>query len=418
MAGTNDIIRTMVRGTYDIQKLRVGMGNRITRNFKSKLGYTEANGMTEDDLEKQNKKVLKILSDSYKRITDGIVADSNLTEGTDAVFGKFPSAKQFKGDKVISTWAELTLVEGYMSLLRDEERQFSRLGAMLTGIPIYDQFLSQVDGLGVQMAGVIISEIDISISEYPSSLQKYTGIDTVEVGRYVDDTGKEHHIPARDIELFRMANNNDKTIPYIVDGKYTAETWYVGRSRKDESLVYKEYQDKNGETKERLSITFNPFLKTKMIGVLGGSFLKGGRVYVDDKVMGLAKRIELAKSLNYKSEAKDSDSINDHLRACGHTVVVENTKYGQIYYDYKNRLNNMPAHKDKTDLHIHNMAIRYAVKRFLVDLYVFWRTLEGLPVSTEYSEGKLGIIHGKAKPAPSNDGEQPKASSGGKRKAA
>ena len=47
----------------------------------------------------------------------------------------------------------------------------------------------------------------------------------------------------------------------------------------------------------------------------------------------------------------------------------------------------------KPGFQAHNMAVRYAVKRFLADLYVAWRTLEGLPVATEYSVGKLGIVH-------------------------
>ena len=42
------------------------------------------------------------------------------------------------------------------------------------------------------------------------------------------------------------------------------------------------------------------------------------------------------------------------------------------------------------------MAKRYMIKRFLVDLYNFWRKQEGLPVATEYAEGKLGIKHGVA----------------------
>jgi hypothetical protein len=41
----------------------------------------------------------------------------------------------------------------------------------------------------------------------------------------------------------------------------------------------------------------------------------------------------------------------------------------------------------------HNMAMRYMVKMFLIDLYTKWRTLEGLPVSVPYSEAKLGIKH-------------------------
>jgi hypothetical protein len=53
----------------------------------------------------------------------------------------------------------------------------------------------------------------------------------------------------------------------------------------------------------------------------------------------------------------------------------------------------MPAHAEKTKAHINNMAIRYTVKRFLVDLYTAWRTLEGLHVADEYSKAKLGINH-------------------------
>ena len=37
--------------------------------------------------------------------------------------------------------------------------------------------------------------------------------------------------------------------------------------------------------------------------------------------------------------------------------------------------------------------MRYMVKRFLVDLHIKWRGLEGLEVTTEYSVGKLGIHH-------------------------
>ena len=33
------------------------------------------------------------------------------------------------------------------------------------------------------------------------------------------------------------------------------------------------------------------------------------------------------------------------------------------------------------------------VKRFLVDLYINWRTLEGLPVVEEYAVAKLGMTH-------------------------
>ena len=39
-------LRTLVRGIYDIQKLRIQMGNRLVSNFKVKLG-TDLNSVIE-----------------------------------------------------------------------------------------------------------------------------------------------------------------------------------------------------------------------------------------------------------------------------------------------------------------------------------------------------------------------------------
>lgn len=282
-------IKIMVRGAYDIQKLRIMMGNRIVANFKAKLGQKP--GMSEEELEEAEKTILTSLRASYKKITDGVTT--------------LPRQSSFKGDEVISSYTELVLVDQYLSLEQQEEKQFSRLKNVLKDFPIYNEFLEKVYGVGPAMAGVIVSEINIHTAQYPSSLWKYAGLDVV-----------------------------------AADGK--------GRSRKKEHLEESEYTNKAGELATKMGITFNPFLKTKLVGVLGSSFIK-------------------------QSAAK--------------------CPYRKIYDDYKHRLENMPAHADKSKGHRHNMAVRYAVKRFLADLYAVWRKLEGLPVATEYSEGKLGIIH-------------------------
>ncbi|MPN12130.1 hypothetical protein SDC9_159442 [bioreactor metagenome] len=98
---------------------------------------------------------------------------------------------------------------------------------------------------------------------------------------------------------------------------------------------------------------FNTRLRTKMLGVLGSSFLK-------------------AKS-----------------------------PYAKFYYDYKNRLKNedrVIEGRDKkwsetSDLHRHNAAMRFMVKAFIKDLYVAWRTAEGLTVRCPYEEEYLGKKH-------------------------
>ena len=280
-------LRALVRGAYDIQKLRIQMGNRIVANFKAKLGQDAQK--PEATLTAEGKMILTQLRGHYKKITDGIKT--------------FPRQSSFKGDEVISDFTELCLISQYVELEVQETGHFSRMGAVLKGYPIYNEFLEKVRGVGPAMAGVIISELDPHKAKYPSSFWKYAGLDVAQ------------------------------------DGK--------GRSRQKDHLVETEYIDGEGEVKTKMGITFNPWLKTKLIGVLGGSFLK----------------------------ARDNP-------------------YAEAYYHYKARIENHPAHLEKTKGHRHNMATRYAVKRFLVDLHSFWRALEGYEPTTEYSEGKLDIKHG------------------------
>lgn len=281
-------LRTIVRGAYDIQKLRIQMGNRIVGNFKAKIGQEPSKPETALDAEGQM--ILKQLRLAYKKITDGVTT--------------FPRQKTFKGDEVISDYTELVLLSQYLELETSEDRHFRLLGNVLKEYPIFSEFLDGVKGVGPAMAGVIVSEFNIHEARYASSLWKYCGLD-------------------------------------VIDGE--------GRSRKKHHLVKRKYVDKDGCEQERDSITFNPFLKTKLVGVLGPSFLRAG-----------------------------------------------DNKYSRIYRDYKLRLESRPDLVEESKGRRHNMAIRYMVKMFLIDLYTAWRKLEGLPVAPSYAEGKLGIKHSQA----------------------
>ena len=282
---TKASLKAMVHSTYDVQQLRIQMGNRIVANFKAKLGQTP--NMPEEELDAEGKKILKDIRDRYKKITDGVKV--------------FPSHKKFVGDEIISSYTELCLLGQYLDLETHEQQHFRRLEAILDDFPIWEQWLKGVRGCGPAMAGVIISEIDITKARYASSLWKLAGLDVASDGR--------------------------------------------GRSRREEHLVKVSYTNTKGEAAERNSITFNPFLKTKLLGVLGVSFLRSG------------------------------------------------SEYAQSYYDYKHRLESREDWQARTKLHRHRAAIRYMIKRFLADLYVQWRTLEGLPVAAEYHEAILHHVH-------------------------
>lgn len=390
-------VRSMVRGIYDLQHLRIQAGNRIAANFRSKLGQTP-DGMSEEDLEKEQKSVLDDLRKSYVRITDGIVEnhtqDNQDDDEKEIVTSNLPTRKKFIGDNLISTYTELILVHQYIELLASEQKHFKQLNNVLEDFPIYTEYLKGVPGVGPAISAIIISEIDIHAVVYPSQIWAYAGLDVVTLGKYVNDKGQEKIVPAHLIETHFKSNTSD----YLAEGKYPITYFSEGRSRKEHSLVDRTYINKDGEEATKRSITFNPFLKTKLIGVLGSSFLKVNRILVNGKRTGSAKRVALAKEEGYQGDVKNQDAVDSYLVARGMTVVNDSCVFNREYYDYKRRLENNPAHDGKSAGHKHNMAVRYIVKLFLAELYNEWRRLEGLPVAMTYQEAKLGLVHGRLSP--------------------
>ena len=294
-------IRALVRGLYAIMKLRVAIGNRITTSFKVKLGIPSS---TAEKSKKEENELLELIRSEYVRITDEV---KKLTMA-------------LKSDsKIITTQCELVLINSYEIMLQSEKDHMDALTKEVAKSDIWNEWLVDVHGCGIKMAAVIISEINVHKANSMAALEKYCGVDVV-LKR--DDNGE-----------FILDN----------DGNVIGE----GRSRKARHLVDKVYTDCENTAIHTKGISFNPFLKTKMVGVLGGSFIKKGGPY----------RV--------------------------------------VYDNYKARLYLNPKHKDKSVGHKHNMAIRYMIKEFLADLWKVWRTIEGLPLKPRYAEAKLGIHHGE-----------------------
>jgi len=297
-------LRSVVRGAYDLQELRKSTGLRIYSNVRSRLGI-EPGTVEDPDEDKEATKFLDQLKASYVLMTEGVARNREL-----------PDIKKFKGDELISDYAELVLAHSFFSMKRNEDNMFNSIGKLLDEWPIYTDFLKHVRGMGFAMSGVILSELDITKARYPSSFEKYAGIDVV----------------------------------LDVDGK--------GRTKREEHLVKRAYIDKKGEPKERNSITYNPFLKTKLMGVTTTNFLRGA------------------------------------------------SQYKEVYDNYKNRYQNRPDIKFYLDggvndegkaiftkLRVHRMSLRSMMAIFLNDLYIEWCHVEGLPIPVPYEEAKLGMFH-------------------------
>ncbi|RLA83660.1 MAG: hypothetical protein DRG78_03755 [Epsilonproteobacteria bacterium] len=314
-------IRQLVRGGYDLQKLRIAIGNRVCAVMKQKVGLDLTK--SEKSQDKKKGEFLNKIRREYTLITDGLL-DANFTQ-RQFEKGKIPGG-------IIDKFSEMILVKSYADMERTEEHQFARLKNIVVRHPIWTEYLEGISGIAHVMTAVLISEIDIYKAEYPSSFHKYAGLDTV----MNEDTG-------------------------VMEG----------RTRKGHHLIDVEYFDKEGKPQTRKSITFNPFLKTKLIGVLGPSFIKlrdcqYRKVYDDYKF-----RIHQRKKLR--------EDYEFFLKA---NKVKENKQH-----------NNWMPVCELTDGHINNMAVRYMIKMFLQDLHIKWREIEGLPVSLPYAEAKLGMKH-------------------------
>jgi len=286
------VSKALVRTMYDVQMERIQTGNRITAEIKARLGQRP--GESEQDLDEVAKTVLASARREYKRITDAFVLNQA---------HKYLKV-DFEGYEIITDAGLLVFVDLYEKQLANEEKMAKVIGKIVQQHDLWGAFLEQVRGCGPLMSAVILSEFNIHKAERISQFWAYAGLDVASDGR--------------------------------------------GRGRYKEHLVDQEYTDKEGKQATKKGITFNPFLKTKLVGVLASCFLK---------------------------------------------QPAESCKYRKVYDDYKHRLENHPKHAEKTKGHRHAMAMRYMIKMFLLDLWMSWRTLENLPVTAPYHEAVLGHKH-------------------------
>ena len=359
-------LRANIRSLYDIQKLRIAEGNRLVASFRHKLGL-DSSEAEENNAQAEN--ILDSLRSDYKRITDGIKRITRTTK--------------IDGE-IISEYAELQMIKAYEEKLSSEKTTEKIIDYLLDEMPVYKHFLKSVKGCGTLMSAVIISEIDISKCNSISALHKYAGLDVV---------------------------------TYEKEGETVSE----GRCRKSEHLEEKIYINREGKETKTKGITFNPFLKTKLIGVLGASFIKQGGYYreIYDNY-----KHRLENHPNHKSnyavyfgQERVSDYFNEEAETIAELKLLEkkiNTDeinrmpFLQLIFENGKTIIDGKKHylisrgktyhvllTGKTKGHRHNMAIRYMIKFFLADLWTEWRTLEGLEVRPSYAEGKLGIVHSK-----------------------
>lgn len=289
----------LVRSYYDIQKLRIAIGNRI---FQLVTGAPiddgeESSGaeVSQDDIEKKSASKVKKVVKLYEAIMN------------DETVGP-KKKKELIEESEIKSMTTASFIDTYMMFEKSEQGMLKSIKTEVEKFAIYNDFLSKVKGIGPLMGAVIISTLDPYKARHRSSFKRYAGLDVY--------------------------------IEYDEEGNMVANE---ARSKKSAHLVDVEYVSKSGEVKTKKSITYNPFLHAKLLGVLGRGFL-------------------FAKG-----------------------------EYYNIYVGYRNRIEGRDDTKDYSLTHKHRMGVRYMICQFIGDLWVAWRELEGLEVTAPYEVEKLGL---------------------------
>lgn len=380
-------IRCLIANVYDLQKLRISAGNRLVQSFYLQLGV--APSTSPDDVDKEEKKMIDRLKAEYKRITDAVAENNKSIKSNIKALRE--SDEEGKRLTLIRNDQDFKLVESYTYLLKAEEESTKSLDKYVKQHKLWDAFFADIKGCGTLMSAVCIAYLDPYVAKYPSSFFRYCGMDTVQdedkdgnklylekvegvvtgvkvreaygyynsEGQYFGKVQMTDNLSDEGNILFKGEDGGlyeQRQLTKVVDGQemliyeevesgkeYVGDVVVSQHGRKMGDTEMVEYVDAEGNRKLKRSITYNPFVKTKLMGVLTGCLIK----------------------------AKDQ-------------------VYSKIYYDYKARLDNSPRYEGYTPAHKNMMAQRYMIKQFLRNLHTEWRHLEGLPIYEPYEVEKLG----------------------------
>lgn len=335
----------LTQSLYQIQPLRISLGNRIYSHCANNLGI---NPGERKDEHKEAAKIMKQLESEYKDITTAL-ADNILSEDlreqlkkkkvdVDSISFNTKNAKKINlainnaslikhfENNLIRNDAEFQMARMWSQLRMIESGIADELANIISKFDMWNSFLVGVNGIGPTLAACLISTINMKKCYTVQSLWKYCGLDVV-------------------------INKNG-------EGE--------GRSKKAEHMEKRKYIDKEGNIKERMSLTYNPWIKMKLMGTISGMFMKLNKEYrsIYDDI---------------KLRLNESERPNIMRPKISNGQPVTDKKTGEVIL--------VPAYPKAR---INMMSQRYMVKMFLLDYWVHGRILLGEPLDVPYAQDKLG----------------------------
>jgi len=205
--------------------------------------------------------------------------------------------------------------------------------------PLWEHFFKPIKGVGYLMAAVCLSEIDIYKATCVSKIFAFAGIS-----------------------------------PGVTKGK----KWNKSKTE----IITTDTMVRQDRKTTGFLCPFNQWLRSKLLGVLAGGFIKAKSEYTKHYY-------DLHIPEKYRKDKEAMEKRPDLAGRYGRLDMSE-----QITTEMKKGgvIKSLPW-KDCSDGHRNDAAKRKMIKMFLIDLYVAWRTLEGLSVRPPYEEEYLGKKH-------------------------
>jgi len=234
------------------------------------------------------------------------------------------------------------LEERVKELQKSEDEIAKEIEREVKTYPLWAEWLSTVKGCGTMYAAVILTSFDIEKATTVSKMWQFAGLNPGMV---------------RGMKVVDKAKYEPEMGDYIRE---------IEDRKGKKKVVYRSHELVRGDRKTPGFLSpFNGWLRTQLCGKLGPSFLKSQSPYAINYYYPMHVPVDRRKDLGP-----------------GRLDVEENA------HQYTGK-----PWKDEKEGHRARAANRYMVKMFLRDLYVAWRTLEGLEVRPPYQEEYLGKKH-------------------------
>ena len=340
-----EALRRKVRYFYDLQKVRIQLGNRTD---DPDLYVLKKDAHTGKDKKVKKKTTKAQAQEALQSLANRLASKPREVNPDEA-----------PAPLVLDEEDRLFLRRQNILLESLENDTLDRIEDVIETQPVYRDFLKPVKGCGPTMSAVILSEVQMAVQVDPDILLGEDILRKEDVA--IEDVNGEKWSYVYATHLVKTEKKPGKEdpegTPTIVESEVLRKYFWKGKDLYHDmcptvsalwSYAGIAVDTQTGLARRRTKgqrFNWNPFLKTKVLGVLADCMIKA------------------------KPE-----------------------KYREIYDNYKHRKESAGWGRSKA--HRHRAAIRVMMKAFLADLWNFWRAREGFPVVPPYSEAMLGRKHG------------------------